>query len=450
VKKIIDLFYSDNRSEVSLAEDGVRLLISRLTNDSYVAELQNTIPKSIGDALTLLVPVEPGSTVQQPPETLDQSAFPTNNKTVSVWIRDLAVSLCQMASRDPILGSLPKLLLDIDRLAERLFPYILHLVLLEEFDGERKIREVMSEASLSWFDDCDSIRAPYVQIWIQAILYLRSQPTPKEVTRVDRDRWLEIDYLQAARAATVCGMHRSALLFAETSSGQPVMKSSLRRASVFVDAPELPIDLQLSIYKNLDEPDSFYGVDRGSSLSSVLDRLDYEGDGVKSLLFRGPRLDSQIRRSNMIESADSRGVVKSLIMLNMNSITHSLLSNDQFKDIGDDVVDSTLHTARKLGQWDIKAPEGNHTEASTLFKAFQGLYYATDALGAKKMLRRQLLATVKSLSGRDRSSTSANSRLRTLAVLTEADELIATSQPQHLLDIWDQMKGREQWMRAGE
>jgi ataxia telangiectasia mutated family protein len=449
VKKIIDFFYSDDRSEVSLAEDGVRLLISRLTNDSYVVELQNTIPKSIGDALTLAVPAEPESTALPPPETLEQTAFPTNSRSVSVWIRDLAVSLCQVASRDPILGSLPKLL-QIDRLAERLFPYILHLVLLEEFDGERKIREIISEASLSWFDHCDSTRAPYMQIWIQALLYLRSQPTPKEVTRVDRDRWLEIDYLKAARAATMCGMHRSALLFAETSSGQPVMRSSSRRTSVFVDAPDLPIDLQLSIYKNLDEPDSFYGVDRGSSLSSVLDRLDYEGDGVKSLLFRGPRLDSQVRRSNMIESTDSRGVVKSLIMLNMNSITHSLLSNDHFKDIGDDVVDSTLHTARKLGQWDIKAPEGNHTESSTLFKAFQGLYYATDVPGAKKMLQRQLLATVKFLSGRDRSSISTNSRLRTLAVLTEADELLTTSEPQQLLDIWDQMKGREQWMRAGE
>ena len=59
-----------------------------------------------------------------------------------------------------------------------------------------------------------------------------------------------------------------------------------------VEPPKIPLQLQLSIYKNLDEPDSFYGVDRGSSLLSVLDRLDYEGDGVKSLLFRGARLDN--------------------------------------------------------------------------------------------------------------------------------------------------------------
>ncbi|KAF2703524.1 hypothetical protein K504DRAFT_418601 [Pleomassaria siparia CBS 279.74] len=450
VKNTIDLFYSDDRKAVSLAEDGVRLLISRLTNDSYVMELEKTIPRSIGDALTLTIPAEPEATTQRPPETLEQSASPTSIKPVSVWIRDLAISLCEVASRDPILGSLSKLLLGIDQMAERLFPYILHLVLLEEFDRHRKTRDIMSQAIMSWFSERDSTSTAYLQILIKAILYLRSQPVPKEVTRIDRDKWLEIDYLKASQAGTACRMYRSALLFAETFSSQPILKASSRRSSVLLDPPSLPMDLELSIYKNLDEPDSFYGVDREASLSSVLDRLDYEGDGVKSLLFRGPRLDSQIRRSNMLETSDSRGVVKSLIMLNMNSITHSLLSNDQFRDIGDDVVESTLHTARKLGQWDIKAPEGNHTEASTLFKVFQGLHYSTDVCSARMQLDRQLLATVNFLSGRINSSTSTNSRLRTLAVLTEADELITTSRSEELLDVWDRMKGREGWMSAGE
>lgn len=451
VQKIIDLFYSDDREEVSLAEGVVRLLISRLSkDDSYVAELQKTIPMPIGTALNLSIPAEPEMIVQTPPEPLERTAFPTERKSVSVWIRDLAISLCQVAFRDPILGSLSKLLLQIDDMAEKLFPYILHLVLLDEFDGDRAVGHVMSEASMAWFDDCHSANAPYVRILIQAILYLRSQPTPKEVTRVDRDKWLEIEYLKVAQAATVCSMYRSALLFAETSSGQPIVKTASRRSSVFVDPPMIPVDLQLSIYKNLDEPDSFYGVDRGSSLSSVLDRLDYEADGVKSLLFRGARLDSQIRHSNAIETSDSRGMVKSLITLNMNSITHSLLSNDHFRDLGDDVVDSTLHTARKLGQWDIKAPEGNHSESSTLYKAFQGLHHATDAVTAKTHLDRQLLATMNFLTGRDKSSTSTKARLRTLAVLAEVDEVVNTSRPEQLLDVWDQMKAREKWMRAGE
>jgi ataxia telangiectasia mutated family protein len=452
VREVIDLFYSDDRAEVSLAEDAVRRLISRIdkSDPDYVAEMFRAIPSAIAKALGLSVPDGSLEATLTHSESLDQSIAINTTKTVSVWIRGFAIALCRTTIHDPILGALSNLLDGIDSMAEKLLPYILHLVLLAEFEGERRVRSCISVAAMSWFQRVESSTAPYVRILIEAILYLRSQPVPKETTRVDRDRWLEIDYLIASQAANICGMYRSALLFAETFSGQPIVKSNSRRSSVLVEARKLPLNLQLSIYKNLDEPDSFYGIDRGSSLLSVLDRLEYEGDGVKSLLFRGARLDSQMRRTDAFEPLDSRGTVKSLIMLNMNSVTHSLLSNDQFQDMGDDVVESTLHTARKLGQWDIKAPEANHTESSTLFKAFQGLHFAKSVEEAKENFERQLIVTMSFLSGPSDSSVPEKVRLRTLASLTEADEVIRAERSEHLLDTWDRMRAREKWMRAGE
>ena len=452
IREVVDLFYSDNRNEVSLAENAVRYLIARLpkSDRQYEAEVYSAIPDAVGKALILYVPDSSVTALIASSEALELAAAPTKDKTVATWVRDLTVALCTVASDDPILGAIPALLHGIEHMAERLFPYILHLVLLAEYEEERSVREAISTAVAAWFCECDTKGAPYVRIIIKAILYLRSQPVPKEVTRVDRDRWLEIDYLEASRAATTCAMYRSALLFAETSSGQPIVKNASRRLSVLVAPPKLPTDLQLAIYKNLDEPDSFYGVDRGSSLSAVLDRLDYEGDGVKSLIFRGARLDSQMRRQNELDLLDTRGTVKSLIMLNMNSVTHSLLSNDQFRDTGDDAVESTLHTARKLGQWDIKAPETNHTESATLFKAFQGLHMAKTPEQARENFDQQMLATMTFLSGRNTSSVPIKTRLRTLAALTEADEVLRADNTDYLLDVWDRMKARERWMRAGE
>lgn len=450
VNEIIDLFYSDDRSEVSLAEDAVRRLISRLVPDSpYMSEMHRVIPEAIGKAL-LYRPPEPDSTSHPMADGLREAVSTTPMKPVSDWIRDLTMALCSVAIDDPILGALPDLLCGINHMAERLLPYILHLVLLDEYEEERHVHDTISKSMAIWFRECSPSTIPHIRILIQSVLYLRSQPVPKEVTRVERDKWLDFDYLEASQAANDCGMYRSALLFAETSSGQPIIKSSTRRSSVRADPPKVPLQLQLSIYKNLDEPDSFYGVDRGSSLLSVLDRLDYEGDGVKSLLFRGARLDSQMRRRNEFEAVDSRGTVKSLIMLNMNSVTHSLLSNDHFRDAGDDVVESTLHTARKLGQWDIKAPEMNHTEAGTLFKAFQGLHFAKSATEAQENFDRQLQATMNFLCGKDSSSISTKIRLRTLGALAEADEVIKAERSEHLMDTWDSMKAREKWMRAGE
>jgi ataxia telangiectasia mutated family protein len=450
VKEVIDLFYSDDRTEVSLAEDAVRRLISRLVPDSqYMAEMQRVIPEAIAKAL-LYKPPEPESSSQPLRDELEQAISPTPLKPTTFWVRDLTVALCKVAIDDPILDALSDLLTGINHMAEKLLPYILHLVLLDEFEEDRSVRDIVSRAIAVWFRGCNPTTIPHVRIIVQCILYLRSQPIPKEATRVDRDKWLEVNYLEASQAANACAMYRSALLFAETASGQPIIKSSTRRTSVMVEPPKIPLQLQLSIYKNLDEPDSFYGVDRGSSLLSVLDRLDYEGDGVKSLLFRGARLDSQMRRRNEYESTDSRGMIKSLIMLNMNSVTHSLLMNDQFHDSGDDVVESTLHTARKLGQWDIKAPEVSNTEASTLFKVFQGMHYAKSVEEARKNFSHHLQTTMNFLAGRDNASVPAKVRLRTLGVLTEAEEVIMTERSEHLLDTWDRMKSREKWMRAGE
>lgn len=452
INEVIELFYSDNRGEVSLAEDAIRRLISRCAkgNSKFVAEMLKEIPEPIGKALGLYIPEHVSTIANTPPESLESAMAVTGAKSLPMWIRDLAMALCRVAAEDPLLGAMSDLLRGIDHMAGKLWPYILHLVLLDEFEGERNVRDCLSKATSICFRNCDSTTAPYARVIIQAILYLRSQPVPKEETRVDRDQWLEVDYLKASQAADTCGMYRSALMFAEASSGQPVVKSSSRRSSILMEPPKIPMHLQISIYKNLDEPDSFYGVERGSDLLSVLDRLEYEGDGVKSLLFRGARLDSQMRRLDAFEPSDTRGTIKSLIMLNMNSVTHSLLSNDQFRDMGDDVVESTLHTARKLGQWDIKAPEMNHTESSTLFKAFQGVHFANNVAEAKEHFERQLLTTMGFLSGKGTSSVPTRLRLRTLGALTEADEVIRAERSEHLLDTWDRMKAREKWMRAGE
>lgn len=451
VQNIVDILYSDNRSDVSLAEDALRSIVSSLDliRRDEADDIVRNIPEYLREALKLDLTLL--FSPQDTKPSLEGAAAPTKHTKEGVlWIKELAVALCSAALDDPVLKALPELLKGIDLMASRTFPYILHLVLLKEFDGDRRVQQVMSDATMTWFSECDATNVSYVRSLLEAILYLRSQPVPKEVTRADRDKWLEIDFLQAAEAATVCGMHRTGLLFAETYSGTPIVKSATRRSSVLKDPPKLPVKLQLAIYKNLDEPDSFYGVDQGSSLSSAIERFDYEGDGLKSMLFRGARFGSQMRRNNALDGVDSRGFISSLIKLNMDSVANALLSTEQLRDTGDEAVDYALHTARKLGKWDIKAPELNHSESSTLFKAFQGLHYATSETKARESIDTQLLATMSFLSSREDSPTLTRIRLRTLAALNEADELVRCGRPEHLLDAWDRMKGREKWMQTGE
>ena len=453
VQSLSDLLLSDNRDEVGLAEEAIRLILSRIMlskgpTDDELAEVEQMLPDYVVPALALSIPDDSGGLKAKPKETIKGAAMPEKRKHLSTWIRDLTISLAHVGSQDAILGSLTRILLRIDGFAERLFPYIFHLVLSQEFDGPRPVREVMSEAYHSWFEECDSMSTPYVRILMRAILYLRTQPIPREVTRVDRDHWLDLNYLKASEAAAKCNMYQIALLFAETYSAMPALRSP-RRSSAMTK-PKLPTSLQFEIYRNLDEPDSFYGVEREPSLSSVLDRLDYESNGTKSLSFRGALIDSQMRQSKSISPADSRGIVKSLLMLNLNSITHLLLSNDRFREAGNEIVSSALYTARKLEQWDIKAPESNNAEASTIFRAFQGLHYSPSTLRARKHLDREFLATMRSFVGRGKYSQPMKASLRALAVLTELDEIISSSGPDQLHEAWAQMQSRQQWMQGGQ
>jgi ataxia telangiectasia mutated family protein len=137
-------------------------------------------------------------------------------------------------------------------------------------------------------------------------------------------------------------------------------------------------------------------------------------------------------------------------MLNLNSITHLLLSNDHFREAGNEIVSSALYTARKLEQWDIKAPESNNAEASTIFRAFQGLHYSPSTLSARKHLDREFLATMRSFVGRGKYSQPMKASLRALAVLTELDEIISSSDPDQLHEAWAQMQSRQQWMQGGQ
>ena len=49
-----------------------------------------------------------------------------------------------------------------------------------------------------------------------------------------------------------------------------------------------------------------------------------------------------------------------------------------------------------------------------------------------------------------KSSQPIKSSLRVLAALTEVDEVITSTGPEQLQDVWDRLKGREDWMSSGQ
>lgn len=437
---------SDVPLEVQLAERTLRSVLSNAKSAEMVAEVEESLSRDIVSALSMPDPGNP----QRPTSSglkLEQVAQYQPSMPYDSWIRQLVLTVLLSAGHDAVIGSLPDIISGIAGLAERLFPYVLHVVLMQELEGEQTVRPVVSAACQEWFRHADTTTAPYIRVFLDVILYLRTQPLPREATRADRDRWLELNYLEAAHAAAECGMYTASLMFAEIYVSPPV-RTTKRSSTAFVQ-PSLPTELQLSIYKNIDEPDSYYGVRQPPSLSTVLDRLDYEGEGFKGVLFRSARVDSQMRRLNHALPADSQGLVSSLTMLNLNNLTYSLLTQERPGDSGSDMTNSLLHAARKLEQWDLRAPETDRAESATVFRVFRGLSTAADISSTRNCLDRSFIEALSRTTETNINARSMQSALRTLAVLAEVDDVMSSRDAHNLDETWQRLRSREHWMDTG-
>jgi ataxia telangiectasia mutated family protein len=207
----------------------------------------------------------------------------------------------------------------------------------------------------------------------------------------------------------------------------------------------LPDDLLISIYRNIEEPDSFYGVHRSTSLLSVLERLDYEKDGQNSLLFHGARLDSEMRRGAEDNTLDKAGIIHSLSRLNLNSMIHTLLQNDRMAVAGR-TVDTALQTARNLEQWELRAPDLSVSEPSILFKALQAINNAPDQDTIRKSVDMAILNVLTPLLKPDHYSRSTQASYRTLGILAEIDDVTSATSLAEIEDAWQNMQARREWM----
>lgn len=361
------------------------------------------------------------------------------------WSRNLAVSLVQSVPSDNLLCALQRLLRDAEGFADEVFPFIFHLVLLLQFDGQQAARRQLSKALRSWLGNNDTSVIPHLKLLINTLLYLRTQILPGESSAADRFNWLEIDYTQAAEAATRCRMFKTALLFTEISVSENARSS--RRSS----APKLtePNNL-LSIFENIDDPDIFYGLQQISCLSSVLARLEYEKDGLKSLAFRGAQYDSHLRGSNNSSNLDAQSLVNALGMLNLDGLSYSLLQSQKAISLDSKLLINMFQTARKLEKWDLPVPSVSGNEAVIIYKTFQSINAAESRSPIIEALNEGLQAIMLGILREGAGVVTVHTSLQSLAVLTEMDEVLSASNSEEFEQILDKFLSRSNWMKTGK
>lgn len=441
---LCDIISGENPVEVGMAETILSSIVTKANETEFSSECEQTLPSSLMKSMLwrqYLSPFDVSAYLEI--GSVEEKAAFENNKSASHWIQELCVALAGVATDDPILSELPQILTKMTTFAEQAFPYVLHLILEEEIDGQPVTRQRISQACSQWFKKSDVATIPHIKILLKAILYLRTQPLPREVTKADRSQWLEIDYKLAAEAAVRCSMFKTALLFLDISYSEAA-KASRRSSSIKFDEPT---GLLLRIFQNIDEQDAFYGVQQPSSLSSMMTRLEYENAGFKSLSFRGAHYDSCIRLSRGENWEDEGNMVKILDSLDLNGLSQSLLS--KMGNSAPPSIDSMLRTARKLEQWDISAPVSYASLTSTVFRVFQNANNAADLTALNSAIDTGIYESMKMLMTENSANSSLQATLCTLSIITEAEEIFKSKGKDQLREAWSRFLSRDdQWMSS--
>jgi ataxia telangiectasia mutated family protein len=428
LRRLKALLFSDDKSVVGLAETSLAQIIHDeairgedtfahvLTQNEYKALQWSQSPAA---RLPALQPIAPFGDVQTP---------------VAVWIKDVATAMCTNMPDAPVIKGLSHVLQEVDGLAEELFPYITHILLARDSDD---LREELSNLFQFCFQNHDEQMVLHNTILIKAILYLRSQPRQRETTERDRDLWLEIDYLEAAKAACVCKMFKTALLFTEIQNYED-------------SSVEIPSELLLEIFKNIDDPDSFYGVSQTFNLKTVMDNFEYEGNGWKSLSLRAANLESGIRLGEALED-ESLGIIDSFNTLGMNGLSHSFLQNGTFTSSSSGRnLDNIYRSAWKLEQWDLPCPSSCNTRSAEIYRAFQSINNTVDSRPVPLHVDPHFLNVMKQLTAGTQTGHTLGGCMRTLAMLTEMEEVFISKDGNQLDEAWSRLQSRSKWMETGK
>lgn len=442
---LCDMLHSQKHYEAGLVERTLQLIVSKIANYPDFQGCGDVIPESLMKALIwnpYTCPAIILSSSEQ--ERCKNTATSAAGLSVAEWARSISLFVASAALEDPVIGSLAKILNVAPGLAVQLLPYVVHDVLLTERDarGEKgKIREEISATFRQVLCGVDEETLSHAQLVINCILYLHNQPVPDESTIVQRDKWLDIDFGEASSAAHRCGLHKTSLLFLEIQTSRVVTTS--RRSSVVKYEP--PNALLHDVFKNIDDPDLFYGIQQSSSLTSVMERLEYESSGFKNLLFQSAKYDSEIQMS---DTAESYGVLKALNATNLQGIANTMLSASSSANDAPVAFDSMLQAATSLQNWDIPVSPLDSSPSATVFRAFQSLNTSGSLLEVTGSIENGLLTTLDSLLKTGRSAIQLRSSMRTLGVMTEISDTLHSSCPEEMEQGWQDIMARSSWLKT--
>ncbi|OAX85516.1 hypothetical protein ACJ72_00105 [Emergomyces africanus] len=443
IRILCDSLFSNSQRDIGLAERALQNIFTRLSHFSDLGECTSAIPTALLKTLTWTpyhCPPLYLTTAQETQSNHDIRWIP--DVSVDEWARDVTFCLTIKKSADPIMGTLPKILFEIPALAMKLLPCILHDMLLSEYDGKQTVRQSISEIFRQAFRDVRETTFPHIRLIIHCILYLRHQEIPQEATMNQRDAWLDIDYLEAANAAIQCQMHKTSLLFAEIHFS----RTSPTRRSAVSKSPDLLLLLH-DIFKNIEDPDLFYGIQQSASLDSVLEKLQHESAGFKNFSFQSANYEADMKLSGAIGETNALGLIQALNATNFQGVASAMFTAATSNGKRGEVFENMLTTSLSLQRWDIPVPSASSSAAGNIFKALQSLNSSDDKMQVARILDNCFSEVLGHLLRDNQSQVELRTMMRAMGILTEIDEVMCSQGLDQVQDAWERIKSRSSWLK---
>ncbi|KAM6946333.1 serine-protein kinase ATM [Aplochiton taeniatus] len=346
------------------------------------------------------------------------------------WLRSLCSTLLDSGAvhSEALLLSRPLCLVRTD-FCQRVLPLIIHSILLADPDGSW--RELLSSHVQRFFTCCSrsaqgasrsatpmptdsgdsdissqgTLDKASLRTMLSVVDYLRQQQRPLSSDSASlgtvrhANFWLELNYLEVARAAQSCSAHFTALLYAEiyvdkikaTMEEKRSTKSRTSRRITFDEnSQNLAIsglteksledtgislqELLIEVYRSIGEPDSLYGCE-GEKMTSPLTRIrTYEHEAMW-----GKALTSYDLHSTLPEVTRQVGIVEGLRHFGLSGILATYLRGLESEGVewGAELRELRFQAAWRNTQWDCELSErsdkSNPGFNESVFSALQSL-----------------------------------------------------------------------------
>ncbi|KAL7851463.1 hypothetical protein AOLI_G00218190 [Acnodon oligacanthus] len=325
------------------------------------------------------------------------------------WIRNLCIALLDSGGvqNEALLMTRPLCEVKTD-FCQKVLPLFIHDVLLGDRSGSW--RELLSTHIQDFFSSCSRPAKPCsrpttpmspdsgetdangqsqpdkcsLRTMLAVIDYLRQQGRPLRPgsaeygTVCESNFWLDLNYLEVARAAQLCSAHFTALLYSEIyvdnirtnveekrraqsrtsrritfdDSSQNLSIGSMSEKSVENSGVSLQ-DLLIEVYRSIGEPDSLYGCGGGKLINPLTRIRTYEHEAMW-----GKALASYDLHSNLPEVTRQVGIVEGLQNLGLCSILSTYLAGleREVAEWSPELRELRFQAAWRSTQWDQDLP----------------------------------------------------------------------------------------------